>query len=107
MSFGNAIPDPDWSTPEYQEKLKMGNVTYMTPIIDASDVEPSYVKAQRELANNPNHHVTHIQTVEIQGKAEDPHWCDPDYGKDKKAEAIARAVKSAIMRGEIDPSLFD
>lgn len=70
--------------------------------IDTSDTRPIWECHER------TERTTVITSgVRYGGKAEQPHFCDPDYGRDKKAEAVAEAVRLAVKRGEIDPKLFE
>lgn len=71
--------------------------------IDNSDMESRF----REAAQHEPKEVIRLGSTATYLPPEEPAYMDPDRGKDARAEAVAQAVKAAIMRGEIDPSIFE
>ena len=71
--------------------------------IDNSDMESRF----REAAQHEPKEVIRLGSTVTYLPPEEPAYMDPDRGKDARAEAVAQAVKAAIMRGEIDPSIFE
>lgn len=51
---------------------------------------------------SPDAEVIRVNTIRVEGKAQPPHWEDPAYGQDSKAERIAQAVKKAVDAGLVD-----
>ena len=68
--------------------------------VDLSDTEPHYMKNH---AGEP----TDESSRPVRVVCEEPHYMNPERGREAKAEAVAQAVKAAIMRGELDPSIFE
>lgn len=66
---------------------------------EGGDHEPHYMKAhESDETDNPSR----VQRI----VCEEPHYMDPDRGRKAKADAIAEAVRQAVMRGEIDPDVL-
>jgi hypothetical protein len=83
--------------PTHQEVHVGPNVTYVaTGKTLWEDREPSEGGRVVRVGN----------TLDFSGPAEEPDYMNPDRAREEKAEAAARAVKAAIMRGEIDADLF-
>lgn len=81
--------------------------------IDATDNEPHYMRNKAEESAE----VIHLGQTITYLKPTDPPYSISEYAeteysdmecaeRERVAEAIARAVKSAVLRGEIDPSTF-
>lgn len=98
MSFGNAVKNPHYVEEAYLERAKSNHVTYAPGAYRNEPIEEDPVPSDAPVTVMPH--------VRIEGKALAPHYCDPGYGRDARAEAVAKAVRNAVRRGEIDPELF-
>ena len=70
---------------------------------DNSDMESRF----REAEEHESEHVTHLGSTVTYLPPEEPDYMNPDRGREARAEAAAQAVKAAILRGELDPSIFE
>jgi hypothetical protein len=80
-------------------------VVHMGPqyIVDNSDMDSRFREAEQHEPKN----VIHVGSTVRYLPPDEPDYMNPDRGREAKAEAAAQAVKAAILRGELDPSIFE
>lgn len=116
LNQGGRVQPPHYVAPSYKagDNVEGGfevrdkpaepvhEVIRMNPFgdVDLSDTEPHYMKNH---AGEP----TDESSRPVRVVCEEPHYMNPERGREAKAEAVAQAVKAAIMRGELDPSIFE
>lgn len=72
-------------------------------VVDNSDMESRF----RDAEQHESAHVIHLGSTVTYLPPEEPDYMNPDRDREARAEAAAQAVKAAIMRGELDPSIFE
>ncbi len=107
MSYGRAVADPEYASPEWRARLEADPNHIMIRLngyeIDNSDPRPHWesnpVGSDAEVIEAPR--------VAVVGAAQPPDYMEADHGRKARAEAVAEAVKHAILDGTLDPSAFE
>lgn len=84
-------------------KQTMRVVNALPYTIDSSDTRPFWMKVEP----SEDTEVIRGYGAVVEGKPGEPHYMKRRDKQKERAEAVAEAVRLAVERGDIDPSVFE